>query len=224
MMNGLANYQDEAYNLIKKLILTLKLHPGERINIADLHSKFNIGTTPIREAIIRLRREGLIFVIPQSGTYVSKINLAEVYQGRYVREHLEGLIVTEAVSAMTPRDHAQLDQIIAAQEIQLTAHDYDQFFNLDEQFHQTFYQLTQKQFIWNWLELLNTQFNRFRYLRLEVSGLNWDQILIEHRQIVEAVHQGDLSKIQKTVQQHLHMLDSDAHVVTKALPEYFERT
>ena len=52
----ISNYQDEAYNAIKEMILSMQLTPGEKVDKTELSAQLKIGATPIREAIIRLRR------------------------------------------------------------------------------------------------------------------------------------------------------------------------
>lgn len=94
----ISNYQDEAYTAIKQMILSMQLTPGEKVDKYELSTQLNIGVTPIREAIIRLRREGLFDVIPQSGTYVSKINVDEMNQGRFARVELEKLLLLALLS------------------------------------------------------------------------------------------------------------------------------
>ena len=83
------NFQSQAYESIKELILTAKLIPGQKISEKELEQRLTIGRTPIREAIIRLRREALIHVVPQSGTYISKISIKQIEEARFVRETLE---------------------------------------------------------------------------------------------------------------------------------------
>ena len=187
----ISNYQDEAYNAIKEMILSMQLTPGEKVDKTELSAQLKIGATPIREAIIRLRREGLFNVIPQSGTYVSKINLDEMYQGRFARVNLERTIVADAVDVMTPDQIAKLEQQIALQGVYEHSRDYDHFFDLDHDFHEIFYMADHKQFVWAWVQQMNLQFNRYRYLRLEVSGLKWHNIITEHQAIVDAVKAKD---------------------------------
>lgn len=223
-MASLENYQDEAYAAIKKMIINLTLHPGQRVNIKELREQLDIGTTPIREAIIRLRREGLFRVIPQSGTYVSKINMNEVYQARFVRENLETLIFTEASEMMTLQQLAELEQITQMQRIYLQSKNYDKFFELDEEFHKFFYSVAGKAYVWDWMQLLNAQFNRFRYLRLEVNGLNWDQIFHQHEEILDALMDHNQPALTQLVKSHLHLVDNDGKLVMEAVPEYFEQS
>lgn len=221
-MAGLGNFQDEAYAAIQKKIMRIELKPGERIIKKALEQKLGIGATPVREAILRLRREGLLTVLPQSGTFVSKISLDEVYQARFVRENIEKLVVAEAIPQMTTDQLNELRKILNLQEVYLDSNDYDSFFNLDEQFHKSFYITAHKEFIWNWLQIVNLQFNRFRYLRLEVADLDWKQIFSDHSALVDAVAKKQVQHATKIIGQHLHMVDADVKVARKIHPTYFE--
>lgn len=217
-----ANYQDEAYEAIKTKILRLELRPGERIAQKKIQAELKIGATPIREALLRLRRDGLLEVFPQSGTYVSKIDVDKVYQARFVRESIEKLVVSEAITKITPEQLAELHKLIRLQEFYLHSNDYNNFFDLDEAFHRTFYEIDNKQFVWEWLQVVNLQFNRFRYLRLEESDLDWDQIFDDHNAIVDAVVNKQAPRAERTVGRHLHMVDEDIKVALDLHPDYFK--
>lgn len=215
------NFQDEAYERLKDMILTLKLTPGQRVDKKELEQQLAIGATPIREAILRLRREGLFDVLPQSGTFVAKINLDQMYQGRFVRMTVEKEVIPQAADLLTPVQHAQLDQMLQLEAVILKSHDYVQFFQYDEQFHEFFYNAAHKHFVWEWLVTLNLQFDRYRYLRLSMQSLDWDLIYTQHQEIAAAVKAKDHAAIQRLVTEHLHMVDDDVQVVRAAYPDYF---
>lgn len=218
----ISNYQDEAYTAIKQMILSMHLTPGEKVDKAELSAQLKIGATPIREAIIRLRREGLFDVIPQSGTYVSKINLDEMYQGRFARVNLEKMIVADVAKTITTDQIANLEQQIALQNVYEHSQDYDHFFALDHDFHELFYLVDHKQFVWTWVQQMNLQFNRYRYLRLEISKLQWHNIITEHQAIVDAVKTKDAALASQRVIDHLLAIDEDVKAVLTAYPDYFE--
>lgn len=69
---------------------------------------------------------------------------------------------------------------------------------------------------------LNLQFNRYRYLRLEVSGLKWHNIITEHQAIVDAVKAKDAELASHLVADHLLAIDDDVKAVLSAYPNYFE--
>lgn len=220
-MTQTGSFQDQAFSKLKDMILRLELKPGERINKNELASFLGVGITPVREALIRLQREGLLNIQPQSGTFVSKITLAEVYQARFVRKTLEQVVVTEAASIINDSQLADLEKILDLQQVFLRSRDYDNFFDLDEQFHRTFYDVTQKLYVWSWLQKVNIQYNRFRYLRLDVSPLDWGQIYKDHKSILDAVSHKNGTQASELIGHHLDMMDVDAEVVQKKFPEYF---
>lgn len=219
---GITNYQNEAYDTIKEMILKAELKPGQKISLRELVIKLKIGDTPIREAIIRLRKEGLFRVVPQSGTYVSKINLQEVYEARFVRENIEKLVFEEACDLITDEQIIELEKKIKIQQIYIDTDDQDTYFQLDEEFHEFFYEVACKKYVWNWIQQLNIQLNRYRYLRLELKELSWDTITDEHKAIVSLVKDKKRKELGKAISAHLHMIDKDSKVVLAAFPDYFE--
>ena len=130
--------------------------------------------------------------------------------------------MADAVDVMTPDQIAKLEQQIALQGVYEHSRDYDHFFDLDHDFHEIFYMADHKQFIWAWVQQMNLQFNRYRYLRLEVSGLKWHNIITEHQAIVDAVKAKDAELASHLVADHLLAIDDDVKAVLSAYPNYFE--
>jgi DNA-binding GntR family transcriptional regulator len=84
---------DQVYDTIKKDILTCTLQPGQQIAQPQLAEKYQAGTTPVREALHRLAREGLVQPIPRFGYIVTPITLSDV------NEIFELRTIVEAASA-----------------------------------------------------------------------------------------------------------------------------
>ena len=181
------NLTSRAYEEILKKIVFTDFKPGEKISEKKIEATLGIGRTPVREALLQLRQEGLIKVIPQSGTYVSKINLKVVLDARFIRASVERRIMREAASqSLTSNQLNYLNQIIDRQLQSQKADDFPDFFKYDDQFHQFFYLVTDHELVWNWLKKINVPFNRFRYLRLKVANLSWEGLIHEHQAILAA--------------------------------------
>ena len=88
---------EQAYRLIEEQIVTLRLKPGDVLSEQMLSATFDIGRTPIREALQRLAREGLITVLPRKGILVSDINPRSQLLVLEVRREIERLL-----SALVP--------------------------------------------------------------------------------------------------------------------------
>ena len=93
MISGLPpSLTDKAYAELEERIVTLALRPGQVLSENALASSLGIGRTPIREALQRLAREGLIVILPRRGVMVSEINVRSQLELLRVRRELERLM------------------------------------------------------------------------------------------------------------------------------------
>lgn len=95
---------DKAYSKLEELIVTLQLEPGEVLSEVALSKELGIGRTPIREALQRLSREGLITILPRKGVLVSDINPRKQLLLLEVRRELERLIAKSAAQRCTTEE------------------------------------------------------------------------------------------------------------------------
>ena len=216
------NMRSDAYNEIKYKIIHFDYIPGQKISEKTISQELDLGRTPVREAIIRIEREGLIEVIPQSGTYITRIDMADAKDARFVRSHIEPSIMVDAAIKMTPEAKQALEDNLRSQAKTAMNNEPDNFFDLDQDFHHEFYKVVNKDTVWNWLQINNTQLNRFRRLRLKESELNWSTLLDQHQQIYNAVLDQDIDNLNFLVTQHLHLMLLEKQKVLDAYPDYFK--
>ena len=81
---------EQAYRALEELITTLALPPGTVLGEQSLAQRLQIGRTPIREALQRLARDGLVVVLPRRGILVSEINIRTQLRLLETRRVLEG--------------------------------------------------------------------------------------------------------------------------------------
>lgn len=217
----LKNMRSEAYKKLRYRIMHNKYTPGQKISEKMISEELGIGRTPVREAVIRVERDGLIEVIPQSGTYVSRIDMAMANSARFVRQVIEVEIMLEATSKMTSEWTAKLQQNLADQVAVAQEGDPDAFFDLDEAFHKTFYQVAGREEIWNWLQTINMQLNRFRWMRLKVTNLDWQTLLDQHQGILDAVSRRELDDVRYSITKHLRLMLSERKYLLNKFPDYF---
>ncbi|GAA3164050.1 GntR family transcriptional regulator [Nonomuraea roseoviolacea] len=67
----------QAYRAIRRQIIDLTLPPGSSFSEASLARQWHISKTPVREALARLRRDGLVDALPRAGYVVSPITLQD---------------------------------------------------------------------------------------------------------------------------------------------------
>ncbi len=102
---------DKAYRTLEEMIVTLQLEPGEVLSEAALSDELAIGRTPIREALHRLAREGLVVILPRKGILVSDINPQSQLQLLEVRRELDRLAARSAALRRTDEERAQFAAI-----------------------------------------------------------------------------------------------------------------
>jgi DNA-binding GntR family transcriptional regulator len=87
---------DTAYRAIEDLIVRLELAPGLAVSEADLMRRLGIGRTPIREALHRLAREGMVVIAPRRGVFVTDIRVDAQLRLLETRRGLERLMAGRA--------------------------------------------------------------------------------------------------------------------------------
>lgn len=216
------NLQQQAYEAIRQQIIYSELAPGSKISDRILEEQLTIGRTPIREALIQLRNQELIKTIPQSGTYISKIDIRSADLARYMREKLEQPILQECSAKMNDTAQQRLEMILEQTDQAILAQDKKTFFLLDKAFHQTCYKVAGKEEIWPWLESYSTHLDRFRWLRLTISELDWGRVLDEHQILLRAMKEHALDEVGFLCNLHLHMIIEEQEQVILHYPNYFE--
>ena len=102
---------ERAYRQIEELIVTLELAPETVLSEQSLAQRLSIGRTPIREALQRLARDGLVVILPRRGILVSQINLKTQMRLLEVRRELERLMARSAAERATSEEAIQFADI-----------------------------------------------------------------------------------------------------------------
>ena len=123
-------------DVIRDAIVRLDLPPGTAIDKAALCARLGVSRFPVSEALGRLAAEGFVEVLPQRGTRVARIDLADSRQAMFIRRALE----TETARAIAPRADATLlsalDQNLREQEGALGTDYSTRFHQLDMEMHE----------------------------------------------------------------------------------------
>lgn len=213
--------QDNAYRSIRRKIVYMEYLPGQKLVFKQLMEDLQIGRTPVRESLVRLQQEGLVSVVPQSGTYVSRISLATAQSARFVREQLESAVAVECCCRASIADVDAIDRALDLQRRAAATHDEGDFFISDDLMHQAIFDIAGRSEVWAWLSSSNADLERYRRLRVATDGLKWDNILDEHQRIREAIARRDPMEARYLVGKHLRMMLADQARVVAEYPDYF---
>ena len=176
----------QVYGIMRRGIVSLHLAPGSNVNEKLICDQLGISRTPLREAVLQLQSENLVSVIPNSGTYVSKIDLQSVFDGQLVRDALELKVVRLAASRMTPQFERSLDFNMHQQKRMAADLDYDGFYELDEAFHTMICEFGASAHIWKIINGAKAQLDRVRRLSIPLPS-HLEVVLSEHLAVVDGL-------------------------------------
>lgn len=192
----------QVYERMREMIVSLALPPGSALSRTALAEQFGVSSTPIRDALMRLDKEGLVEVFPQYATVVSKVDVGLAQQAHFLRQALELEIVR--VLALHP-DAAlivDLNRIIASQQQFAKAGDFARFMAADTEFHQTLYDAADKRGLWDLIRSRSGHIDRLRRLHLPSLG-KAQAIVRDHKLIAKAIAAGQPDEAQTYLRAHL---------------------
>src|SRR5436190_11927138 len=137
-----------AYAALRDAIVSTELEPGRQISENEIAEKLGVSRTPVREALARLSDDQLVQIVPQLGTFVSRISVSGVDDAQFLREALECSAVRLAAERADAGDVAELDAIIAHQESARDHADPSAFFVLDDELHSSLCELSGRPIAW----------------------------------------------------------------------------
>jgi len=194
--------KERAYDVLKELIFAGKLEPGTLYNESRLAAKLGVSRTPVREALLELSREGMMYFIPGKGIMVEKITAEQVRDVYEVRRLIEGYVIKKIVSLVTPSDLSRLRTIIVQQEKAAEKRDKQAFVKADRKMHFYFSsKLGNRQMD---IVLLNL---RDQIERMGIKAVENDErkehVINEHKAILDALERGSETDAYEKVIAHL---------------------
>jgi DNA-binding GntR family transcriptional regulator len=156
----------QAYRALRDAIIATELEPGQRFSENELAERLAVSRTPIREALIRLRDDRFVQIVPQLGTFVTRISTSAVEDAQFIRESLECAAVRLAATRAQDAELADLAGLVRRQ-AEVVAHgDYERFAVLDDEFHAALCELAGRPVAWEVAQRVKGHLNRVRRLSL----------------------------------------------------------
>src|SRR6476646_110897 len=191
----------EVYDRLRASIISLQRTPGQRLSEAELARDLGVSRTPVREAIIQLRADGLVEVTPQLGSFVSKISLRNVREAQFAREALECAAVRVAAERIDDEAAARLLKNISLQREAQTSGDLEEFYRLDEAFHRELVATSGYPGISELLDRSRAHLNRVRRLSLPVPDVI-EELIDQHSAVLEGLEHGDADRAEAALRHH----------------------
>ena len=196
-----------AYEQLEELIVTLKLEPGSTCSETDLQQLIGIGRTPVREALQRLSREGLVEILPRKGIRITKVE----FEGQFLRVELARTLLalmarTSAVRATPKQKHAFSDIAVAYDKVAQTP-DLDSIMHLDKSMFELLCGACHNEHVCRATRLLVGENRRLRYIHFKKHA---DIPVFAHirAELARALVRGDPEAAEAIVHRRMDYIES----------------
>lgn len=210
----------QIYSDLRGKIVSIALKPGTGLSEARIAENYGVSRTPVREAFKRLAKDGFLDVVPQVGSFVSRIDLQAVRDSHFVRETLECRIVELATQRIDDLQRAELMRNLRELAAARRAADPDVQFRADEAMHAMLARFARHQHAWDVIQDAKAQLDRVRYLGLAHPGRPRETVR-EHQAIVERVIAGDVDGAVEAMRMHLRTVIDVLGDIAQRHAEYF---
>ncbi len=182
--------------------------------------RLGVSRSPVSEAFARLATEGLVEIVPQSGTYVSRFSMEEIHEGTFIRAALELAAIEIIAVERTEKQLTQLNRNLRLQELLLQDGDIPGFYQADEEMHALIISFTGYKRLAGLAETTWLQVNRARRLILPSPG-RVHETLKEHAAIIDTIRDGDPKAAREATAKHLGQLIRWLEPLERERPELF---
>ncbi|MCI4666288.1 MAG: GntR family transcriptional regulator [Neomegalonema sp.] len=208
------------YLALSDAILSMRYSPGATLRKAAICARLGVSRSPVSEAIARLAAEGLVDVVPQSGSRVSPLSMPEIREAAFMREALELAAVARVAALRTDAELAQLARSIRMQEMLADDGDDAGLYAEDEAFHALIMSFTGYRNVASTVATVSLQLRRARLLLLPEDG-RAREVVAEHRKVLDAITAQDPDAAVAAMRAHLGHLIPRVEPLEKRHPEFF---
>lgn len=204
---------------LRHAIVTLALKPGEILDKGAICERLGVSRFPVSEALARLQAEGLVDIMPQRGTMVSRVRIADVVEFMLIRKALEGEAIRVLMAHRPEGVLEEFETVLAEQAIAAKKSDHELFHNLDVRFHEILFEAMHFSRIRAIIDSARANLTRGRLLILDRRRLQVTQA--EHKDIVAAISSGNTSDAVASMRRHIDNVTAEFLDFARKSPSLF---
>lgn len=193
------------YEELKRQILVGEIAPGTRMMEVELADVMGVSRTPVREAIRKLEKEGLVTIEPRKGAYASNISIKDMVDVLEVRQGLEGMAAAIASGKITERQKADLLNVVEKYKAAVESANIEEIIKYDEEFHSMIISISGNKTLMQVFSTVQELALRFRYIYYDDFN-RYESMPREHQLIEEAIMSGNAEKARVAAGDHVSKL------------------
>jgi len=193
----------QVYEFLRESFLSGSLK-SDQLSEANIAARLGVSRTPVREALLELRREGLLSYSPRGGAELPKLLPEDVHHLCQLRILLEGFACAELAGRLSPEATRQLRRRIGEMQQAVRRKAWAQLLRADREFHASLAGATGNRFL---AETVGRLFDRLIVAGIEAAftRARQQEALAEHEHLLDALVAGDGRLAADIMRQHLHI-------------------
>jgi GntR family transcriptional regulator, rspAB operon transcriptional repressor len=207
------------YVALREAIVQLDLKPGEFLDKQAIAVRLGVSRFPVGEALNRLAAEGLVDIIPQSGSRVARIKISDARETMFLRRALETETVRVIARNIPPGLVEHLNTNLRYQQAAIEAQDVKGFHDFDLAFHAALQDHLGFGRVRAAVETARLALDRIR--RLLNTRRRLGLTLAEHKAIVAALTEQNSEAAAQAMHHHLDAVMAELESFARATPELF---
>lgn len=192
----------ELLNRVRNLIVQGELPQGTKIPERELCERYGVSRTPMREALKVLAVDGLVWLEPNRGAWVSKVTIEELEEVFPVMGALEALSGELACEHITDAQINSVRQMHLEMLVHYKARDLTKYFQANQAIHEAILSAANNSELTTMYNALAARVRRARYLA-NMTDERWAKAVDEHEQILSALENRKGSQLAKILRKHL---------------------
>ena len=183
----MSSKKEETYQKLQEAISSGDLRPGERLVENRICEIFEIGRTPLREALRQLEADGYVDVVPNKGAVVRKISLKDVEDIYDIVALLEGYATEIATKHIKQEDKRALRKIQDDCKEAWRSKDFSRkWLGKNALFHGYFPKLSGNLYLCSQIDGLRRRIYRYRLIAATIPG-SMEKHISAHEEVLNAV-------------------------------------
>lgn len=197
------NKTERIYKTLINDIIKGRLYQGQRLIEKELIDQYKISKTPLREALRKLEKVGLVEYNVNRGYLVKRIlrkDAEEIYE---LREFIDCLSVRKIIENITEGKIKKIKDIIKDMESCIKNNEIEKYTELDKYLHKTLNKLSNNERLLEIAENLNCQVSMLLKTSTALPRRGINKSFKEHVEIFNAILNKDSKKAEELVRKHI---------------------
>lgn len=193
---------EQAAEALRARIIRGSLELGEPLSEITLAAELGVSKTPVREALMQLKRDGLVEIRPQRGTFVFTMTADQVRQLSELRAILEAAAFRLAMARGRDALVAAWADIVPRMQAALAEGDAERYRSLDGEFHRVLFELAENPYLFEAFAGISFRVQALRNRLSRDEELNRTSYA-DHVEFLELARAGDLDAILALASRHI---------------------